>query len=62
MAIQVATANDLDTLVRNSANWGQDFIQTADIDLSAYNWIPIGSDSFASDNFHGTYDIVLDLD
>ena len=54
MPIEIATANDLDTIVRNSDNWGETFIQTADIDLSGYNWTPIGPE--ATSGWYGTYD------
>ena len=47
MAIAVRTAEDLNTTVRN--NPYESYIQTANIDLSGYNWDPIAT-------FYGTYD------
>ena len=54
MAIEVATAADLDN-VRN--NLGGSYIQTANIDLSGYNWVPIGTypDGNPDAPFTGSY-------
>ena len=56
-AYQISTANQL-AWIANRSEWGNPFnnkyfIQTADIDLSAHEWIPIGN---KRDSFNGNYD------
>jgi len=55
MATEIWTAQDLDN-VRNNLN--DDYIQMADIDLSGYNWVPIGKlpGESAYQAFSGNYD------
>lgn len=48
----VYTAEDLDN-VRN--NLSGKYIQMADIDLSDYNWIPLGNDSWFDGDYNGNY-------
>jgi hypothetical protein len=51
--IQIQTVGHLSHLAATPADWGESFIQTADIDLAGCPWVPIGTFGVP---FTGSYD------